>query len=312
MSAAVAGALVGLVGGGGAVWAASAAPPLRHPSLEDRLGPYLRDAVRPSRLLERTPTVTPFPTVERVLRPVLAELSALIERYVGGTASIDRRLTSLGRGQTVADFRAEQVIWSTAGLLAGLVIAGAAAGLGKANPVSAVMLALACAVGGLLGRDYWLTAQVSRRQALILAEFPTIAELLALAVAAGEGPLGAIERVCRLCRGELASELATALAQARAGASLLAALGALRDRSDIDAVARFVDGMMVAVERGTPLADVLRAQAVDARESGKRALLEAGGRREIAMMMPVVFLVLPVTVAFALYPGLFSLVTLAR
>lgn len=86
----------------------------------------------------------------------------------------------------------------------------------------------------------------------------------------------------------------------------------MRDRTEIDALARFVDGMVVAVERGTPLAEVLRAQAVDARESGKRALLEAGGRREIAMMIPVVFLVLPVTVAFALYPGLFSLVTLAR
>jgi tight adherence protein C len=61
--------------------------------------------------------------------------------------------------------------------------------------------------------------------------------------------------------------------------------------------------MSVAIERGTPLADVLRAQAVDVREAGKRALLEAGGRKEIAMIVPVVFLVLPVTVLFALFPG---------
>jgi tight adherence protein C len=66
---------------------------------------------------------------------------------------------------------------------------------------------------------------------------------------------------------------------------------------------RFVDGMVVAIERGTPLSDVLRAQAVDAREARKRQLLEAGGRKEIAMMLPVVFLVLPTTVVFALYPG---------
>jgi tight adherence protein C len=60
---------------------------------------------------------------------------------------------------------------------------------------------------------------------------------------------------------------------------------------------------VVAIERGTPLSDVLRAQAVDAREARKRQLLEAGGRKEIAMMLPVVFLVLPTTVVFALYPG---------
>ena len=48
---------------------------------------------------------------------------------------------------------------------------------------------------------------------------------------------------------------------------------------------------------------MLRAQAVDVREAGRRALMEAGGRKEIAMMVPVVFLVLPVTVLFALFPG---------
>ena len=66
---------------------------------------------------------------------------------------------------------------------------------------------------------------------------------------------------------------------------------------------RFVDGIVIAVERGTPLADVLRAQAQDVREEGRRAVMEAGGRKEIAMMVPVVFLVLPITVLFAVYPG---------
>ena len=61
--------------------------------------------------------------------------------------------------------------------------------------------------------------------------------------------------------------------------------------------------MVVAVERGTPLADVLRAQAQDVREAGQRALMDAAGKKEIAMMVPVVFLILPVTVLFAVYPG---------
>ena len=64
-----------------------------------------------------------------------------------------------------------------------------------------------------------------------------------------------------------------------------------------------VDGIVVAVERGTPLADVLRSQAQDVREAGRRAVMEEGGKKEIAMMVPVVFLVLPVTVLFAVYPG---------
>jgi tight adherence protein C len=108
-------------------------------------------------------------------------------------------------------------------------------------------------------------------------------------------------------RGELARELARALADARAGASLVDALERMADRTSLAVLIRFVDGVAIAVERGTPLADVLRAQATDVREAGKRALLEAGGRKEIAMMVPVVFLILPVTVVFALYPGFFAL-----
>jgi tight adherence protein C len=68
-------------------------------------------------------------------------------------------------------------------------------------------------------------------------------------------------------------------------------------------LSRFVDGMVIAVERGTPLAEVLRAQAQDVREDGRRAVMDAGGKKEIAMMVPVVFLVLPITVLFAVFPG---------
>ncbi len=58
---------------------------------------------------------------------------------------------------------------------------------------------------------------------------------------------------------------------------------------------------------GTPLADVLHAQAADVREAGRRALIESAARREVFMLVPVVFLVLPVTVLFAFYPGLVGL-----
>ncbi len=68
-------------------------------------------------------------------------------------------------------------------------------------------------------------------------------------------------------------------------------------------VARFAEGIAVAVERGTPLAIVLHAQAADVREAGRRELIEVAARKEVFMMVPVVFLVLPVTILFAFWPG---------
>jgi tight adherence protein C len=145
----------------------------------------------------------------------------------------------------------------------------------------------------------------------MLAEFPVVADLLALAVTAGEAPPDALARVCRLTRGELARELDGALARARSGVPLAVTLSELAERTTLEPFARFLQGLVVAIERGTPLAELLRAQAADIREIGKRALLEAGGRKEISMMVPVVFLILPVTVLFALYPGLLTLTSLA-
>ena len=141
----------------------------------------------------------------------------------------------------------------------------------------------------------------------MLAEFPTVAELLALSVAAGEGPVSALDRVASRSQGEIAAELSRVLADIRTGTRVSRALDDMAKRSGLPVVARFAEGMAVAVERGTPLADVLHAQAADVREAGRRALIESGARKEVLMMVPVVFMVLPVTVLFAFWPGVMGL-----
>jgi tight adherence protein C len=305
---ALAGAVLGLTAGTGLCLAVVGSPPMRRPRLDDRLAPYLRDTPRPSRLLTDSRTLTPFPTVERLLVPVLRDAAAFVDRAVGGSASVRRRLEQAGRGMTLEHFRIEQVLCGAAGLLVGLLLAVVSVLRGSGGqPLAFLVLSVVFALAAVLGRDRMLTAEVRRREGRMLNEFPTVAELLALSVAAGEGAVGALERVTRLSTGELARELARALGDARAGASLVAALEGMAARTSLPALARFVDGMAIAVERGTPLAEVLRAQAVDVREQGRRALLEAGGRKEIAMLVPVVFLVLPVTVVFALFPGFYNL-----
>ncbi|HET7660037.1 MAG TPA: type II secretion system F family protein, partial [Oryzihumus sp.] len=230
-------------------------------------------------------------------------LAAGVDRVLGGRTSVRRRLERAGRPPDVEAFRAEQVLWGAAAGLAGLALAATLWWRGKGSATGLVLLVVLAVAAGVVARDQRLSHQASSREARMLREFPTVAELLALAIGAGESTVGALERVCRLSGGELAAELRHCLADARAGAALPQALQGLADRTGLPSLARFVDGIVIAVERGTPLADVMRAQAQDAREAGRRAVLEQGGRKEIAMMVPVVFLVLPVTVLFAIYPG---------
>lgn len=313
----VIGGLLGLLAAAGLLIAVRAAPPLRPVRLADRLAPYVGDTPPPSRLLSPSGGgPAPFAVARRVLGPLLGEVVGLLDRLVGGASSVRRRLDGLGgtnRDLSVEEFRIEQVLWGVAGLLAGgLAVFGLGALSGHVNAVLVGAGALGGLVGGVLARDWWLTRQLQQREQRMLAEFPVIADLLALAVVAGEAPADALRRVCGLSHGELARDLDGALARARAGAPLTSALSELAERTTLEPFARFVQGLVVAIERGTPLAEVLHAQALDVRELGKRTLLEAGGRKEVAMLVPVVFLILPVTVLFALYPGLLTLTSLAR
>jgi tight adherence protein C len=308
MSGVPVGVLLGLVAGLGLALTFARLPMLRRPSLDDRLAPYLRDAARPSRLLESQETVTPFPTLERIVRPFVSDAVRLLESWLGGGRSVRSRLDRLGSTSSLEAFRVEQLLWGGLGLLGGVAMSLVLLASGRVRqPVALVVLALLCGLAGLLFRDRRLSTAVARREERMMAEFPTVAELLALSVGAGESAVGALERVTRVCKGELARELGRALTEARAGANLVQALDGVSKRTGLPALSRFVDGVTVAVERGTPLADVLRAQAMDVRETGRRRLLEIGGRKEIAMMIPVVFLILPITVVFALYPGFVTL-----
>jgi tight adherence protein C len=309
----VLGALLGLMAAVGVLIAVRSAPPLRPVRLADRVGPYLGDTPPPSRLLSPSVTGAPFAAVRRIFGPLLGEAVGLLDRLVGGRSSVRRRLDGLGSDLGVEEFRIEQVVWGALGMLGGgLAVLGLDALTGRLSPMLVVIGAVLGVVGGVLARDWWLSHEVQQREQRMLAEFPVVADLLALAVVAGEAPADALHRVCRLTGGELAGDLARALARARSGEPLTSALGELAERTTLEPFARFVQGLIVAIERGTPLADVLHAQALDVRELGKRALLDAGGRKEIAMLLPVVFLILPVTVLFALYPGLLTLTSLAR
>jgi tight adherence protein C len=299
------GVVLGLGLGLSLVLVASRVLALRRPLLAVRVLPYVRDlpeAVRP--VAAATARTGAF---WAVFGPAVASAADSLERLLGGTASIRRRLERGRFAMTVHDFRVEQVLWGLIGF------AGTAAlciVVALRSPARTVPLLVLCAVAFVLGvllRENRLTAQVAARERRILAEFPTVAELMALAVGAGEGPVAALDRVVTRCRGELARDLADVLADIHAGSSVSAALDALARRSGLPVVSRFAEGMAVAVERGTPLAAVLHAQAADVREAGRRALIEAGARKEVAMMVPVVFLVLPVTVVFAFWPGVVGL-----
>lgn len=284
---------------------------ISRPSLESRVLPYVRDVPtsigwQPVPLSNR-----PSSALLALASPWLHTGSVWLERLLGGRESVRRRLERAGSRLSVEEFRASQIGWGMAGFAAALVVGLLGPGRDPQRLVPWLLVCCGAAAAAVLARDARLSSQVKRREEQMLAEFPAVADLLALSVAAGEGPLAAIDRVVHSCRGALPDELGRVLAESRTGVPIATALDALALRSGLSIVSRFAEGFAVAMERGTPLVDVLTAQASDVREAAKRSLLETGARKEITMMIPVVFLILPITLLFAFYPGVVGLDLLA-
>ena len=276
---------------------------LTRPSIDPavRVWPYLRDL----------PGARHLAVGDHGARAVrirlLAGAADLVDRTLGGATSVRRRLTRLGSAQSVHDFRIEQVAWGLACFTGVATLCILRATSGGATLLGSVLLCLTAFAFGVLLRDNRLTAQVRARERRLLAELPALAELLALSVAAGEGVVAALDRVVQRSNGALSADLGTVLAEVRTGAPVAQAFDDLAATTGVPEVRRFAEAVAVAVERGTPLADVLHAQAGDVREARRRDLIETGARREVLMMVPVVFLVLPATVLVAFWPGVVGL-----
>ncbi|BDZ40881.1 pilus assembly protein TadB [Paraoerskovia sediminicola] len=304
---AVEGALAGLGVGVGITLTLSALR-ARRIRLDERVSPYLRAHDSRSALLATDGGAgTGAGPLVLLLRPARDTAVRVIERLGSSHADVERRLRRAGSHDPVEAFRTRQVIWAVVGITCGLALSMLLAVSRGVDVFVAGLLVAVLGVVGALACDHDLTRRARRHEARMQAEFPAVAELLALAVGAGEGPLAAIDRVARTVHGALAREFVELRARMRSGVPLAAALEGLAERTELPTLTRFARAVAVAVERGTPIADVLRAQAQDVRESGRRELMEQGGKKEIAMLVPVVFLVLPVTVVFALYPGLVTL-----
>jgi tight adherence protein C len=152
-----------------------------------------------------------------------------------------------------------------------------------------------------------LNRKVIEHRIRIESDFPGIVEMMTLALSAGESPMTVLKRISDRGSGPLTREFEWAIDQVDKGTPFSQALDQMSRRTHSIAVRRFVDAIVIAITRGAPLIDVLHSHAKEARDSQRNQILSAAGKSEIAMMIPVVFLILPISILFALWPSLSSL-----
>jgi tight adherence protein C len=284
----------------GLVLFASGVPWMARGQLTRRVVPYLSGLEgKPSNLLA-PPSYSQKATFRRWVEQEL--------RGRWGEAKLGDLLAAAGMDMSPQAFRVEQLTWGVGSMvLLWLVAAAGYLGSVKLNAVALPALSVLALAMGFLGREWWLGRRASARRQALVEELPVAIDLVTLAIMAGESVPAAFERAGAILGANLGAELRHVVADIRAGSSAVEALEGLTVRIPVSGIARFVDALCTGIEKGAPLAEVLRAQAEDGREARRRSLLEMGGRREVLMLVPVVFLIMPVVVVFSLFPGLVSL-----
>ena len=291
----------------------SCLPRFRRPSLVARLAPYL-GALGPRRSSLLSIVGTPRRGAAAAFQPVLEDLGARLQRLFGDDGrDLPARLAAAGSDLTPSGFRAEQATWGVGGFIGGVVLTLGLAASGRTiSPVAALLVAVAFGAIGIVGRDRSLTRAIDARRDRARSEFPTVVDMVCLAVTAGESLRGALELVATAGSGPLAYEIRAALRISRGGVPLADALEGRAKQLGLPPFDRFVGAVVAAQERGMPLGEALRAMAFDVRESEKRDVIEAAGRKQVSMLVPVVGLILPVAILFAFFPGVVAIRTLAR
>jgi tight adherence protein C len=160
-------------------------------------------------------------------------------------------------------------------------------------------------VTGFNGITYKTESKKARE--LIELEFPSVVELFAILLAGSMSPATALLRISERTTGEFAFLLRDSVSEIQDGANFSQALDVVSSRVKSPMVRRFCDSLTIAIERGSPLLDVVHRQVEEVRQQQRSKLLESAGKAEIGLMIPVVFLILPVSVLFALWPSYFAL-----
>ncbi|MCI2959120.1 type II secretion system F family protein [Agromyces atrinae] len=307
MTASIALAIVCGAGLGLGLWSIVAViPRIGRARLVDRLAPYLVDTFDEAREMMARRTVHPVPVLAILASPLTGSLGVIASTIFGSATVTEHRLRQSGSPVTVPRFRMQQLAWAGIGVAAGAAIAlllpatSAPVGLRVAVPVIFGLL-------GAIGRDLVLQRAAKSRLARLSSELPSVVEFLSLSLAAGEGIVDSLRRVSRSSGGVVAAEFAAVISAVGSGVPIITALREMSVAMGHPALTRCVDQITGALERGTPLADVLRAQAADIRGEGKRQLLETASKKEVAMLFPLVFLILPITILFAVFPGVMVL-----
>lgn len=138
----------------------------------------------------------------------------------------------------------------------------------------------------------------------ILLEMPDFASLIGFAVAAGESLETGLRIAVQRSSGFLSQEFGFIISNVDHGSILQVELERVSRESRSQQVSELAQKLALASSNGSAVSDLIGEYVQSSILELKAVLLERAGKNETKMMIPLVFVILPITVLFAVYPSL--------
>ena len=135
------------------------------------------------------------------------------------------------------------------------------------------------------------------------SEIAQLATLLGIALDSGLSIFAALEEVIPRAQGNNAKRLKRLLDSLYLGGNLHEELLAIRNESLNPALDELTLKLQTALHFGTPISNQLMSLARSNRSLVAQVQVIQAAKKENLMLLPLVFLILPVTVVFAVFPS---------
>lgn len=235
--------------------------------------------------------------IGRVLGPMLERLASGLSRLVDAAdaETVATRLRHAGfQSIDPEQYRMRQLASTVAGVALAVVMGGLMFG---SVPMTLLLICCFGFPAATLQRNRVERAIRERRERM-RSESYTVAQLIAVHIRSGHGPVDAVRSVCALGRGPVIEELREALRWISGGTSPQRAYEKLAEATPEPAAARLYRLLSSSARSGGDIADALLAVGTDLRSERREELARWAVRRRTAMLLPLLLFIAPVMVLF--------------
>ncbi len=256
--------------------------------------------------LEKLELSQPF--TERVIKPMMQSLSALIQR------TTPQQLLEQARHQLEmagvinkikpAQFVGIRLVTTVVGGIVGIILAGSSqdSGLGQ----KLLMIGGGIVFGHIMPQ-YMLTSQIRKRQESVLKALPDALDLLTICVEAGLGFDAAMSKVADKWDNELSLAFTRAVQEMQLGKLRREALRDMASSLDVGDVTSFVAAIVQADQLGVSMAKVMRIQSEQMRMKRRQRAEEKARQAPVKIMLPLVFFIFPTILIVLLGPAILQI-----